>query len=91
MNSTATSCAMITTTIIVIIFTLIFVCCDVYRLKEGYDVHHAPPATYLRKRTSCFSCERSFPAGQEWRGQPSKCFDCEKESANPFYASRTVS
>ena len=50
-------------------------------------------SSHLHKRSSCYSCERAFPAGQEWRGQPSKCFSCEAEMArtggDPFLASRT--
>lgn len=35
---------------------------------------------YLGYPTKCFSCERQFPPGQEWRGQSTKCFSCERHA-----------
>lgn len=43
---------------------------------------------YLRKRTSCFDCERQFPDELKYLGQPSKTFDGEAQAG--FFGSRTI-
>jgi hypothetical protein len=59
------------------------------------EAFHEVDPTYMHKRSSCYSCEKGFPPGEEWRGQPSKCFSCEADLAarggDPFAASRTIS
>ena len=63
-----------------------------HRIEQWEQLRTVP--TYLKKRSSCYSCERAFAPGEEWRGQPSKCFSCEADLANrggdPFMASRTI-
>jgi hypothetical protein len=70
-----------------LLITLACVVCSVCVRREGFT-------SRLNKRSSCYSCEHAFPPGQEWRGQPSKCFSCERQmvatGGNPFLASRTV-
>jgi hypothetical protein len=51
-------------------------------------------SSYLNKRSSCFSCERSIPRHQDrWMAQPSRCFSCEREmvgtGGDPFSASKS--
>lgn len=33
----------------------------------------------------CISCEKSYPAGQGWRGQQTKCLSCEMIGGHPQY------
>ena len=72
--------------------------------NSGFSDEQRYDQIHLRKRTSCVSCERAFEEGDEWRGQPSKCFSCEAQlsaaaaeegssttsKSLPFFASRTI-
>lgn len=62
------------------------------KAEESMTEPNTDVPMYMRKRSSCYSCETQYGEGQEWRGQPSKCFSCEAqlESTDPFRASRTV-
>lgn len=71
-----------------------------YRLesydRESFSAKFEPSKKYERQKwaddgslkypAKCVSCERMFPLGEKWRGQPTKCFSCEAHAQrNPQY------
>jgi len=76
---------------IVVVFTLFFTMfrsgTSTGALERFTPAGFKPSPEYERKKwaddgslfyaTKCVSCERLFPLGERWRGQPTKCFSCE--------------
>lgn len=47
----------------------------------GSSLDHAQyNAPKLGHPAACVDCERQFPEDQQWRGQRSKCLDCETDA-----------